>query len=135
MIPHIVLQRNITALPSSFMNQSNIRYMYCMAAVPPTLGSWSGRPYGALYVPIGSGDLYKAATNWSTVANITYEYDFNKLLDTTRGTDLSFLLEKGKVDVPIYSFTGDKITSVSNDTSIVEVDSNTLIPKKVGTTS
>lgn len=135
MIPHFILQRNTTQLGSSFIHQCDVKYMYCMATVPPTLGSWSDRPYRALYVPIGSGDLYKNATNWSAVANITYEYDFNKLLDTTRGTDLSFLLEKGKVDVPIYSFTGDKITSVSNDTSIVEVDSNTLIPKKVGTTS
>ena len=135
MIPHFVLQRNTTTLVSSFIHQCDVRYMYCMATVPPTLGSWSGTPWNALYVPIGSGDLYKTATNWSVIADRIFEYDFNQLLDTTSGTDLAFLLEKGKVDVPIYSFTGDKIISVSNDTSIVETTSNTLIPKKVGTTS
>ena len=135
MIPHFVLQRNTTVLGSYYIHQCDVKNMYCMATVPPTLGSWSDKPRNALYVPIGSGDLYKNATNWSVIADRIFEYDFNKLLDTTNGTDLAFLLEKGKVDVPIYSFTGDKIIGVSNDTSIVEVDSNTLIPKKVGATS
>ena len=29
-----------------------------------------------IYVPRGSGDAYKTATNWSTYADRIYEYDF-----------------------------------------------------------
>ncbi len=29
-----------------------------------------------IYVPIGSGAAYKAATNWSAYADRIYEYDF-----------------------------------------------------------
>ncbi len=52
---------------------------YIKATTPPTLSNtltFQNNPCN-IYVPVGSGAAYKAATNWSTYASRIFEYDFN----------------------------------------------------------
>lgn len=65
---------------SAFYNCSSLTSVYCKATTPPTLDSstvfesnGSGRK---IYVPAGSVDAYKNATNWSEYADAIIGYDF-----------------------------------------------------------
>ena len=71
----------------AFANCSYLRYIYCRAAVPPTIGEYAflsdaGSSYnyvGArIYVPAQSVALYKSAPGWSKFANYIVGYDFVK---------------------------------------------------------
>ena len=75
----LILQENVTTLPSSFNHGGSTGKMFIKATTPPTFGGWGycGKP-STIYVPLGCGDAYKSATTWSGVANTILEYDFSK---------------------------------------------------------
>lgn len=54
----------------AFYNCTNITDMYCYPITPPTLNNSNAIPaYATIHVPVGSGDVYKSATNWSSLAS------------------------------------------------------------------
>ena len=63
----------------AFQGCNSLTSVYCKAVTPPTLGvnsfdyNGSGRK---IYVPAGSVDAYKSATNWSEYASAIVGYDF-----------------------------------------------------------
>ena len=52
-----------------FAASTNLSDVYIHAPTPPTLGSYAIRSTAIIHVPVGSGDAYKEATNWSTYAD------------------------------------------------------------------
>lgn len=67
------LPNTITTLGTSanpFRSCGNIETFICEATIPPSLGGkFSDKFAGAIYVPDGSVEDYKTATNWSTYAD------------------------------------------------------------------
>lgn len=61
----------------AFAGCTSMKSFYIKATTPPTMGDncFTNNPCN-IYVPRGSGDAYKAATNWSTYADRIIEYDF-----------------------------------------------------------
>jgi hypothetical protein len=59
---------------------SSLKYVYCKATTPPALGwddVFDGNASGRrIIVPIGSGEAYKTATNWSEYADDIIEDEF-----------------------------------------------------------
>ena len=54
----------------AFYNCTKITDMYCYSITPPTLNNSNAIPaYATIHIPIGSGDAYKSATNWSSLAS------------------------------------------------------------------
>jgi hypothetical protein len=60
---------------SAFYECTNLANIYLYSITPPILNSINAiSTYTtAIHVPIGSGELYKSATNWSNFANIIIE--------------------------------------------------------------
>ena len=64
---------------SAFRKCTSLTSVYCKATTPPALGSYvfningSGRK---IYVPAGSVETYKSATNWSEYASAIVGYNF-----------------------------------------------------------
>lgn len=74
----VVLGENISYIDGEVFYDSAPRYgsfeLYIKAPTPPTLTSVRTlNKVSKIAVPIGSGDAYKAATNWSTYADIIVE--------------------------------------------------------------
>ncbi len=100
---------------------SNIKRIYCKAMVPPTCDTADdGRtPFGKieaeyagdtpkstpLYVPIGTGDLYRNAAGWSYFTNIIETNDFPEA-----SVDEIFV-EQTVRDNSIYDLLGRKVTN------------------------
>ncbi len=64
---------------SAFAWNSKLATIYCKPVTPPTLesGGFSGSVTGRkLYVPVGSGEAYKAATTWTYYASYIEEMEF-----------------------------------------------------------
>ena len=57
---------------------TSLERFYIKAVTPPELGGncFLDCPV-TIYVPIGSGEAYKSATNWKTYASQIVEYDFS----------------------------------------------------------
>lgn len=67
----ITIPDSIISMGSSiFLNCTSLTDIYMKPITPPTLSTQLGIPsYTTIHVPIGSGDVYKSATNWSTYAS------------------------------------------------------------------
>lgn len=63
----------------SFGGCTSMQSFYIKAITPPTLANTNAFSNNScnIYVPVGSGSLYKSASNWSSFASRIYEYDFN----------------------------------------------------------
>lgn len=63
----------------SFGGCTSMQSFYIKAITPPTLANTNAFSNNScnIYVPVGSGSLYKSASNWSSFASKIYEYDFN----------------------------------------------------------
>lgn len=74
----IVIGRGVTQiLYSAFRNCTSMESLFIKTAIPPMLGNDAfTNNHCKIYVSIGSGAAYKAATNWSAYADRIYEYDF-----------------------------------------------------------
>lgn len=74
----IVIGRGITQISNSaFRNCTSMESLFIKTAIPPMLGNDAfTNNHCKIYVSIGSGAAYKAATNWSAYADRIYEYDF-----------------------------------------------------------
>jgi len=74
----IVIGRGITQISySAFRNCTSMESLFIKTAIPPMLGNDAfTNNHCKIYVSIGSGAAYKAATNWSAYADRIYEYDF-----------------------------------------------------------
>ena len=60
----------IEIVRGAFYKCINLTDMYLYSTIPPTLGSTDTIPTTTtIHVPIGSGDAYKNATNWSSFAD------------------------------------------------------------------
>ena len=59
---------------------TSLTSVYCKATTPPALGGtyvFDDNGYGRkIYVPVGSVNAYKSATNWSEYASAIEGYDF-----------------------------------------------------------
>ena len=67
----ITIPDSVTSISSdAFYNCLALRNIYIKSATPPTLANKSAIPsQTTIHVPVGSGDAYRAATNWSSFAN------------------------------------------------------------------
>ena len=74
----IVIGRGVTQISNSaFRNCTSMESLFIKTAIPPMLGNDAfTNNHCKIYVSIGSGAAYKAATNWSAYADRIYEYDF-----------------------------------------------------------
>lgn len=55
---------------NAFSGCKNLADIYLKSTIPPALGNTSAIPTTTIiHVPIGSGDTYRAATNWSNLAS------------------------------------------------------------------
>ncbi len=74
----IVIGRGVTQISySAFRNCTSMESLFIKTAIPPMLGNDAfTNNHCKIYVSIGSGAAYKAATNWSAYADRIYEYDF-----------------------------------------------------------
>lgn len=76
----LVLGSGIISIATySFGACTSMQSFYIKAVTPPTLASANAFSNNScnIYVPVGSGAAYKAATNWSSLASRIYEYDFD----------------------------------------------------------
>lgn len=76
----VTIPSSVTCIDSAFYSCSNLKYVYCKPTTPPTLVDSNAFDYNAsgrkIYVPVGSGDAYKKATNWSVYKSYIYEKEF-----------------------------------------------------------
>lgn len=68
-ITNLILGENITSMGTYIFQNASITNLYVYATTPPTVGSFEGTPTH-IYVPAESVDTYKAASKWSSFANI-----------------------------------------------------------------
>ena len=76
MLKKVTLGRNLTDIYSeAFSGCSNLTTIYCRCADPPLMddGVLYHTPLEQIVVPIGSGNAYKNATNWSQWGDIIVE--------------------------------------------------------------
>lgn len=66
-IKNITMPSSITFIHETAINScSNLENMYMHSTIPPVLGYVNAIPYNTtIHVPVGSGDAYRSATNWS----------------------------------------------------------------------
>ncbi len=76
----VTIPSTVTSIGSSaFAWNTKLATIYCKPVTPPTLESagFSGSVTGRkLYVPVGSGEAYKAATTWTYYASYIEEMEF-----------------------------------------------------------
>ena len=67
----ITIPINVTSMGVLvFYNCTSLTDIYLRPIAPPTLGNTEAIPSTtAIHVPVGSGDTYKSATNWSSFAS------------------------------------------------------------------
>lgn len=73
---NIVVGSGITYIPTLafYSNSDELVNIYFRSATPPKLTNTSALPQTvAIHVPVGSGDAYKSATNWSSLADYIVE--------------------------------------------------------------
>ena len=63
----ITIPNGVTSIGrNAFYNCTSLTDIYLNPTTPPPLGNTGAMPYTTtIHVPIGSGDAYKSATNWS----------------------------------------------------------------------
>lgn len=70
----VVFPSTLTSMGSNVLSGTDVTRLECRAVVPPALGG-ALKDYGFnIYVPIGSGEAYKAAPYWAD--NDIYEKQF-----------------------------------------------------------
>ena len=71
----ITIPNSVQSIGSNaFENCDKIKTVYLNCSIPPSLGNINSMPQNAIiHVPIGSGNAYKSATNWSYYANYIIE--------------------------------------------------------------
>ena len=76
----IIISDSVTSIGGQAFNSCNsLTSVYCKPITPPTLGGILFGIDGSgpiIYVPTGSVDTYKSATNWSIYADSIVGYDF-----------------------------------------------------------
>lgn len=70
----VVFPSTLASMGSNVLSGSDIRRIECRAVVPPTLTGALADGGRNVYVPIGSGEAYKAAAYWGN--NFIYEKQF-----------------------------------------------------------
>lgn len=66
----VTIPDSITNIGTNAFNEcTNLTNMYMYSPTPPTLGGAAIPATTTIHVPIGSGDVYKSATNWSSFAD------------------------------------------------------------------
>lgn len=61
----LYLPSTITSLHYNTIGYTSIKEVHLKATVPPTVGSYNvGKSGATLYVPVGTAEAYKAASNW-----------------------------------------------------------------------
>lgn len=70
----VVFPSTLTSMGSNVLSAANLTELQCKAVVPPTLGGNLTDSTERVYVPIGSGEAYKAAAYWGD--NTIYEKQF-----------------------------------------------------------
>ena len=73
------IEANVTSIgQDAFRNCTNLTSLEVLATTPPTLGSCALEDcenLASIIVPVGKGDNYKDATNWSSYSNIIRAWD------------------------------------------------------------
>ena len=66
-LTNITIPDSVTSIGSGvFYSCTSLTDIYCNSTIPPSLGNTSSIPsITTIHVPIGSGNAYKSATNWS----------------------------------------------------------------------
>lgn len=67
---------SVTSIGLNAFRDTNLTNLYMHSVTPPTLGNVLAIPYNAdlkIHVPVGSGQAYKTATNWSGRAAMIIE--------------------------------------------------------------
>ena len=76
----VYIGKNVTSIGQQCFNLcKSMKWFSIAAKTPPALehkNSFDNTTF-PIYVPVGSGDAYKTATNWSAWASRIQEYDFN----------------------------------------------------------
>ena len=77
----ITIGNSVTTIGNdAFIGCGSLKYVYCKPTTPPALGNSNVFGYNAsgrrIIVPIGSGEAYKTAKNWSEYANDIIEDEF-----------------------------------------------------------
>lgn len=70
----VVFPSTLTSMGSNVLSAANLTELQCRAVIPPTLGGDLTDSAKRVYVPIGSGEAYKAAAYWGD--NNIYEKQF-----------------------------------------------------------
>ena len=70
-IKKVTIPEGVTSIGNhAFYDCTSLSNIYLHSTTPPTLSSANAIPSKTtIHVPIGSGDTYKAATNWSSFAS------------------------------------------------------------------
>jgi hypothetical protein len=70
---NVTIPQGVTSIGiSAFQNCVSLSEIHCLPTTPPTLGSSAFTNIGPgfiIYVPVGTGDTYKSASEWSTYAD------------------------------------------------------------------
>lgn len=72
----VTIPDSVTSIGNAFGNCTSLADIYLHSTTPPTTNIYSpvAIPTTAtIHVPVGSGDAYKSATNWSAYADIIVE--------------------------------------------------------------
>lgn len=121
-IKTLTLPENLTLIDYSGLDGCiNLRTIYCKAINPPSARDYSLRNVpkdGTLYVPIGSRDVYMAASQWGEFQNIV-ETDFTTSLNNLNLHKPNVYVVNGilhlqnvssDIEVKIYNLTGQLIS-------------------------
>jgi len=77
---YVDLPSTVTSIAAqAFRNCTALKTVYCRSITPPTLANTNAFQAVDLlhiYVPVGSANAYKTATNWSSFASLIEEYNF-----------------------------------------------------------
>lgn len=77
---YVDLPSTVTSIAAqAFRNCTALKTVYCRSITPPTLANTNAFQTVDLlhiYVPVGSANAYKTATNWSSYASLISEYSF-----------------------------------------------------------
>lgn len=76
MLTLLVLPVNTCIIDHEFLRNSRVEKLYIRASIPPELKGQI-QSNSKIYIPVGSLNAYKTATNWDAYATYFEEYDFD----------------------------------------------------------